>query len=227
MQRVLELIQEVITNRKSDDFFQSFESDLENWDLKKQYFKTLNNALVSLDIASWQLLKNKALKHYNDYRIGQKKQGFFNQLSEAFAYQHLASLGYTDIKILAEDKNKKTPDLSYVENGKKKYCEVKTVGISDDEIERREAQGIYVDRQMYSQLSTQFFQKLDKDLEVAREQINAKGEGIVFVLIRLDDYADSNMNKYREQITSFVDEPNPTKLVIKIESTGEVFSNLT
>lgn len=53
----------------------------------KKYYQVYNNALIVLDDESWKILKEKALQHYFDHRRGQKKQSFFNQLNEAFAYR--------------------------------------------------------------------------------------------------------------------------------------------
>lgn len=194
---------------------------------KKHVFNTIENALITLDSESWQVLKGKALEHFKSHREGQKKQDFFNQLNEAFAYQYLISQGYSYVKILSESnrKNDKTPDISYVDNGKEYFCEVKTIGISLDEIFRRSATNEYVDRSNYIKLQPEFFNKLVDTIEKAKEQINTEGEGFVFVLIRPDDFSQTYMRTYREQITSFVQDYDRTKLVIKFECDGELFFN--
>lgn len=224
MQRIYELIHSVIKKYPNDDFFQSFESDLIVNKLKRNFFITIENALITLDKESWETLKEKALKHFKGYREGQKKQDFFNHLNEAFAYQYLTSRGYSAIKILIENNKDKTPDIAYTDNGKVLFCEVKTMCISQNEIIRRDTNG-YIDRSIYVKLQPEFFCKLIGTINEAKEQIDAKGEGLVFVLIRLDDFAQTYINTYREQITSFVSGFNLTKLVIKLESTGEVFFN--
>ena len=58
-------------------------------------FLAYDRALSTLDDESWDILKNKALQHYLDHRNGKRKEGFFNQLNEAFAYRHLIKQGFS------------------------------------------------------------------------------------------------------------------------------------
>ncbi len=214
MSRLLELIQAVNRKYPNDDFYQSFEKDLRENYSKKESLYVFNDALTILDDDSWLILKERVLESFKECRIGQKKQAFFNQLNEAFAYQHLASLGYTNIKILAENGKNKTPDISYTASGKELYCEVKTLGISDDEIARRSSVG-YVDRSMYCELSDEYFNKLNYHLIEAQSQI--KSQGLVFIVIRFDDFTGTNQDRYREQITSFINNHSVSNIFIKFE----------
>jgi hypothetical protein len=223
MQRITELIHAVRATHPDDDFFRSFETDLCINDLKEDFFNTLNEALITLDNESWRILKEKALVHFRGYREGQRKQDFFNHLNEAFAYQHLVSQGYTAVKFLIDDKSNKTPDLSYIERDKEYFCEVKTIGISQDEINRRAITNLYVERSMYVKLQPEFLKKLANTICKAKEQIDAKGEGFVFLLIGFDD--STYIETYRNQITSFVESSVRTKLVIKYMFDGGLFSN--
>jgi hypothetical protein len=86
MKRILELIVDVRRRDPNDRFFSNFEHSCQISEQKTKYYSAYNNALMVLDDESWQILKEKALQHYFDHpRKGQKKQGFFNQLNEAFA----------------------------------------------------------------------------------------------------------------------------------------------
>ena len=135
MERILELIQAVREKYPNDDFFISIEQKLkDNVDHVKKYYDEYNKALMTLDDESWSILKIKAIKNSFNSRKGQRKQGFFNHLNEAFAYQYLVTIGCTNTKVLAETNVKKTPDISYEKQGEKQYCEVKSIGISDDEV---------------------------------------------------------------------------------------------
>lgn len=87
MKRIREIIADIRNRYPDDDFFSDFESSCRNSPIMKKYYQVYNNALIVLDDESWKILKEKALQHYFDHRRGQKKQSFFNQLNEAFAYR--------------------------------------------------------------------------------------------------------------------------------------------
>ncbi len=129
MERIFELVDEVRKKYPNDTFFNNFDPSFKNiLDVKKHY-QTYNEALMALDRESWEILKKKAIDHFRDHRPGQLKQGFFNQLNDALAYQYLTKSGYKNIRILKEGKSKK-PDLKFTHKGHEHYCEVKTIGSS-------------------------------------------------------------------------------------------------
>jgi len=137
MRRVLELIADIRNRYPDDDFFSDFEDSCRTNPEKKKSYRTYDDALLVLDDESWQILKCKALEHYMDHRKGQRKQGFFNQLNEAFAYRYLIrKKGFKDVRFIKEDKKKSSPDIGFSVHNKQRYCEVKTLGISDDLINR-------------------------------------------------------------------------------------------
>ena len=223
MERVYELIQAVTEKFPQDTFFISINQQLEQGiSHVKNYYHNFNNAFVTLDNKSWIILKDKAVKNALDSRRGQRKQGFFNHLNEAFAYQHLLKLGYTNIKILAEA-SKKSPDISYESNGEQLYCEVKSIGISDNEIVRRST-AAYVDRSMDGMLSETFFNKLKLDIEKAQSQITSQGDGLVFIIIKFDDFSGTYQETYREQIESFINSHPIANIFIRFEQGYECIS---
>ena len=174
---------------------------------------------MTLDDESWQILKDKALKHYRDHREGQKKQGFFNQLNEAFAYRYLTNKGFKNIRFIKEDK-KKRPDIEYMLEGAKFYCEVKTLGISNDEISRRGSGSVY-DGKVYNSLGEGFLNKFQKAVESAWTQIKELGpEGLVYILMRFDDIALDHYQNYRKQLMKFSKRQGLKNLYIKIGITG-------
>jgi hypothetical protein len=224
MERIYELIQSVRKKFPIDNFFISIEQQLEQGiSHVKNHYDDFNNALMILDDESWATLKEKAVKNAPDSRNGQRKQGFFNHLNEAFAYQHLLKLGYTNIKILTEGNNNKSPDISYKRNGEELYCEVKSIGISDNEITRRNSVA-YVDRSMDGILSETFFNKLKLDIEEAQSQIKSQGDGLVFIIIKFDDFTGTYQETYREQIKSFINNHSITNIFIKFAAGYEPVS---
>ena len=100
MKRIREIIAEIRNRYTNDDFFSDFEETYKFSESKRKAYQAYGRVLNELDIQSWQVLKKKALDHYNDHRQGQRKQGFFNQLNEAFAYSYLNKKGCNNIKFL-------------------------------------------------------------------------------------------------------------------------------
>ena len=95
-----------------------------------------------------------------------------------------------------------TPDIRYIEAGCVKHCEVKTLGLSDEEIQRRESGRVFTNA--YDQLSEGFFRKLGKDIEAAEAQIRTqRTSGLVYLVAVWDDMALDYYQQYRRQVISF------------------------
>lgn len=219
MKRINEIIADLKNRYPNDDFFSNFTESCRISADKRRQYQIYNKALMTLDDESWQILKDKALKHYRDHREGQKKQGFFNQLNEAFAYRYLTNKDFKNIRFIKEDK-KTRPDIEYMLEHAKCYCEVKTLGISDDEISRRGSGSVY-DGKVYNSLGDGFLKKLQQAVESARTQIKALGpEGLVYILMRFDDISSDHYENYRKQLTDFSKRQGFKNLYIKIGITG-------
>lgn len=214
MKRICEIIANIRERYPKDDFFNDFEKTYRISESKRKAYQAYDRVLNQLDIQSWQVLKEKSLRHYCDHRRGQKKQGFFNQLNEAFAYDYLMRQGCNNIKFLEEDDDgTKKPDLEYVYKG---YCEVKSLGISKEEIARRESIDV-INGQVYFNLTNGFLNKFHKAICSAWKQINVMGkEGIVYVLIKFDDIALDNYKNYRRQLINYSRQHKLHRVFIKI-----------
>src|SRR5262245_21184870 len=115
MKRVFELINAVKQSYPNDCFFDGVHNSLKVSSQARAQYRAYESAFQYLDSESWKELKTKAIQHIQDHRQGQLKQGFFNQLNYAFAYQYIVRKGYQQVKILAETR-RTTPDLSYQSN---------------------------------------------------------------------------------------------------------------
>jgi len=219
MRRILEIIREVRALHPKDSFFCNFHESC-RIPPKGTYYRAYNNALMWLDHESWQILKEKALKHYLGQREGQTKQDFFNQLNEAFAYRYLARMGLKKVRFVRERRTK-SPDISFLNHqATQSYCEVKTLGISDDEIARRRSQKCY-DLSVYLQLSDGFLRKFCGAVDAARQQICAFGsQGLVYIIIRFDDLTLDNYRNYRRQLVAFCQKKGFDNLFIRIGLLG-------
>ncbi len=219
MKRFRELVAEVRERYPSDDFFANFENSCRAEPTKGKHYRSYNEALMLLDQESWSILKEKAVGQFGNERQGQRKQTFFNLLNEVFAYRYLLNKGFGTIRFIKEGK-KKTPDISFIDQRAKSYCEIKTVGISDDEINRRLSYKVY-DGGAYFNLSKGFLNKLATDIARAWEQIHSSGEnGIVFIVVRFDDIVLDHYGRYRKQLTEFCRKQGFENVVIKIGHRG-------
>lgn len=219
MRRVRELIADVRGRYSKDDFFANFEYSFRISAAKRNSYRAYNRALMSLDDESWNILKRKALQHYFDHRKGKMKQGFFNQLNEAFAYRYLVNKGFSDVRFIEESKEAR-PDIAYTIQGKQSYCEVKTLCISEDEIGRRSTTTAY-DGSVYASLSDGFLHKFCDSVQAARRQIGTVGfDGLVYVVMLFDDIALDYYQDYRKQLISFAVTQGFDNLFIKIGLLG-------
>lgn len=222
MKRLKELIQKVITSGKDDGFFNQIEFDPINQPLAYQWYEAYEQALQCLDSESWNILSAKAIEHYKQHRDGQLKEAFYNQLNEAFAYQYLVNQGYENVKFLDDSaKKKKTPDLSFEVVGKQFYCEVKSIGVSVDEL-RRSQSGQSYEGSVYYSLDEGFFNKIKSKFNEAAIQISEHGEGMIFIFIpRFDDFTFTYYLRYKEQILEFLDSNEVHEVYFKIGFNGK------
>lgn len=225
MKRIRELIVTVTQKYPNDQFFAGFEESCRLNMAKRTWYRKYDSTLQLLDKESWQIIKEKAVAHFNDHRRGQLKQGFFHQLNEAFAYNFLVRRGFSNVKILRES-GKTTPDIQYFEAGLVKHCEVKTIGLSEEEIKLRETQDVY--QNPYANLEEGFFQKLACDVKNAREQIAKQNtSGLIYLIINFDDIALDYYSEYRRKIISFCRDQNMHNLYIKVGLRGNRHINIT
>lgn len=219
MRRMLELVNMVIETHPNDGFFDTLNEGLRISSQIRANYKAYDRALSYLDPESWNVLSKKAIEHFRNHRTGQLKQGFFNQLNEAFAYQFLIRQGYEGVSVLPEN-GATIPDLTYIDKGIRHYCEVKTIGVSKEELDRRAAEESF-DCSIYQELSEGFLNKLDCDLRQAHRQISSQsGLGLVFVIANFDDFTLLHYDRYQEQIAQFLSSHEVEDVFIKIGLIG-------
>lgn len=224
MQRVLELVNEVRSRHPEDPFFSNFESSCVERRLKRDFYNSYETALRCLDEEAWRMLKSKAIDHFLDHRPGQLKTGFFNHLNEAFAYRYLISHGYNNVGFLPEKKNSKQPDLSFMLKETPGFCEVKSIGISDDEIGRRDSHEC-TDGSVYANLSAEFMNKLQSTIARAETQISEMRESsIIFIVIEFDDFTHDYLAEYRKQLHEFISANPFSNLILQVGRFGEAIN---
>jgi hypothetical protein len=215
MRHIRELIALAKAAHPGDDFFAGVERTLKIVPGARAQYRAYERALSTLDSESWIVLRDKAITHFTDHRIGQRKQGFFNQLNDAFAYQYLVRRGYGHVRILREV-GKTQPDIEYIDSAEKRFCEVKTIGISDEVIARRGKVQV-TSSSIYQELSSGFLNKLEKTLSVADRQIKARrGKGLIYLLMYFDDFSLDYYGRYRKQISACLESHTAESIYIKI-----------
>ena len=219
MKRIHEIIDNLRCRYPCDDFFSCFEESYRISPQKRATYHLYNKALMVLDSESWEILKEKALQQYPNHRKGQTKQGFFNILNEAFAYRYLVCRGFHDVRLIKEGV-RPSPDIQFAVHNTQNYCEVKTLNISDDEINRRISQNV-IDGWVYVSLSDSFLNKFSEAVAKARKQIQAWGpSGLVYIIMIFDDIALDYYQNYRKQLIRFAQNNGFENLFIKIGLRG-------
>ncbi|QBC45490.1 hypothetical protein [Iodobacter fluviatilis] len=172
------------------------------------------NALRKLDQESWLLMSQNAHEAFSQPRGIRGKNNFFSLLNEALAYEYLINEGFKNVRLVPAGKNKKSPDISYEDNGLLRYCEVKTICESDEELTRRRSGEAY-SSSIYCKLSEQYLGKFDSTIEKAAKQIQAVlSTGLVYLIVNFDDLVLDNYETYRCQLAERLREKFPSQEIL-------------
>jgi hypothetical protein len=219
MRHIRELIALAEAAHPNDRFFANLDQTLAAFPEVRAEYRAYERALSLLDPKSWAELRAKAVAHFADHRKGQLKQGFFNQLNEAFAYQHLVRRGCQHVRVLQEV-GQTQPDIEYMDGDERLFCEVKTIGISQEQIARRNPSQRFCSS-IYYELSVGFVNKLQSTLDVAHRQINARGaKGLIYLLVLFDDFTLANYDTYRKQICTCIKVHTAESVYVKVGLLG-------
>jgi hypothetical protein len=163
-----------------------------------------DRALCALDDDSWTILSERAIEVFSEPKRDRGKSQFFNLLNEALAYEYLILNGFNSVRLLRANSKNKSPDICCSRDFETRYCEVKTIGVSGEELARIRSEEVFSSA-VYSLLGHQFFEKLRSTICAAKEQMDAvKGNGIVYLIVHFDDFALDHYDTYKNQITEFL-----------------------
>jgi hypothetical protein len=172
---------------------------------KLTIYREIEADLQALDELSWHFLKSELVSCRRDSKRGW--QSLFDKLNQAKAYRYLKGAGYTDIEFIPPSSLNgcKTPDLRACRKSEKALCEVKTINVSDVEVQRRASGGVQA---ISDQLDPEFFDKLRSTLTAAESQIKAyesepATKKIAYVIVNFDDRFHEYANHYQNQIAEF------------------------
>jgi hypothetical protein len=154
-----------------DAYFREFEDALRNSSLAREFYLSLEQELRGLDEDAWKSLRTEASQYLSakDER-GRDWQQLFDILNQAYAYNHLKEIGCSSIRFIPRSKPNgvRTPDLEGSRGFERVICEVKTISISDAEVDSR--------RHLIAQdeeclVDERFFRKLNSVIGNARSQL--------------------------------------------------------
>lgn len=199
-----ELIEEIGKKHPNDWWIKSRRETASLFPDSFPQVRIYENALRILDSDSWLVLSEKAHEAFSEPRGARGKHQFFNLLNEALAYEYLAAQELRNIRLLRTVPKQKTPDISYEANGVARYCEVKTISVSKEELDRASAREVF-DGSIYYELNPQFLKKLGSTIQTAVAQIQSiSPSGLVYVIVHFDDFTLDHYDTYQRQISEFL-----------------------
>jgi len=186
-------------------YFQRFEETLRVSSSAMRQFEDFEKEFGGLDDEAWNSLKAEAA-HYLMARHagGRGWQQLFDILNQARAYNYLVHIGCTSVRFISRAKKQgiETPDLEGVSGTGKVLCEVKTINISDQEIQARGTA-----RYKSAELGKGFFSKLHLDIDKATKQLRAYDPvGDARHLLYFNICFDDSFAEYKEEYFNQIDE---------------------
>jgi len=215
--RLFELYELIPKGIESDQFyFPRFDKTIMLSPTAKFHFQLLENELSKLDKASWQLMKNEVKSLLVNKDPKRNWEQLISKLNEAKGYCYLKKIGCSSVQIIPRSKENgiKTPDLEGTKFETVYLCEVKTINISDFEIEKRK---VISARDAQYNLPPDFFDKFDSVVEKAKSQLLSYKKGIIskkiiYFIINFDEplsiYFECYRAEYKEQIIKHLEGRN-------------------
>jgi len=204
MNRFDELIRELEEIYPDDWWLNAFNSESAQDEVFVRKFDVYRNSLPELDPQSWEILKSKSLLAFKQTIPRRGKTPFFNLLNESLGYQYLKNSAFTEVSMIKES-NVKTPDLSFQSNQETQYCEVKTINVSEEQLDLYGDETIQISSFDYTKLTDQFFCKLSSTIESAYNQFSfSPDKNIVYIIIKFDDFSGLHTPNYIDSISQFL-----------------------
>lgn len=203
--RVLELIDLIEDRDCADAYFQDFETRVVQDSDMARVWSGRESEFQILDDDAWSAVKTSAAP----YLVRKSSKGrawsqLVSILNEVRGYIYLSDVGCKNVRFIPRVKKKgiETPDLIGELNAAHALCEVKTIQISDAEIDAR----INIKaRSTETSLTIEFLNKLEDTLEKARRQLFSYETGnealrVALMVLNFDDWPGEHKRAYYEQI---------------------------
>lgn len=139
MPRIFELHDSINGPLSPNSLFHDFEDSIAVNSIKRERFIDLDSELVGLSLAAWEQLKKEVLPTCTKWSRKRGWEEAFNKLNQAKGYNYLLKAGCTNVEFipLSSRRGHKTPDVRGQSGLILVLCEVKTINISDEEINVR------------------------------------------------------------------------------------------
>jgi hypothetical protein len=205
--RIFELHDSLPTPLPEGVAFPALDQTIIQYPQKRKFLRDIEAELQGLDVSAWAAIKAKLTPLPKKHKM-RVLQPLYDTLNEAKGYNYLARIGRANVHFIPESaiKGQKTPDLGADAQGRKVLCDVKTINISEKEIDRRRSGGVGINT---DQLDSGFLGKLKSNLEHAKAQMLAYDPDgtvrkIAYVVVNYDDGLHEYADRYWPQITKFV-----------------------
>lgn len=202
-------------------YFQSLDESLAKTPQKMKQYRDLEAVLQVLDDSAWSTLKAEVKPLLTAKHPLRGWQPLFDKLNEANAYAHLARVGCTGIRFIPRSKTKgrRTPDLEASERDRRVLCEVKTINRSEGAVHRFANNDVF---DVSDHLPTEFFEKLERVLNEALDQMSAYCSQadtwrIAYVIVNYDDRLHEYEDRYRVQLGDFLSQRKPPSLDVAFD----------
>lgn len=205
--RTLELVRAVRTRCPSSEYFNNFESSIDETPGPRRHWEFYESKLSALADCDWNVLREKVVPRFCTKDQNRGWQTAIDVLNEAVAYDFFQTKGMSGIRFVQET-NIKTPDIIGSFYDIKFASEVKTINVSDTELDARRTQK---SKCIQDTLSTDFFHKFESVLKASKEQFCnfLDVSSILFVIPNFDDSLHEYAESYFSQICKWLDERNP------------------
>jgi hypothetical protein len=216
--RVYELFCDQVPDRfLPNAYLHDFENSLDTCRSMFEAFIDLEKELDMLDSQSFGTLKAEIAPLLHS--ATQEERGIqqaFNRVNEIKGYIHLKKdMGCKDVSFIPRS-DRRTPDLQGFLGPTKVLCEVKTINISQDEMEFRKGRSV---RRGTPPLTEGFFRKLDDDMATAKKQLynydpSDETMHAAYIFVQLDDWVGDNDEINFPLILRHIAEKRPQGLTI-------------
>lgn len=173
--------------------------------IQTKHVREIESDLQALDDAAWNAIKCDLARLVIKRDRKRGWQPLLDKLNEVKGYRYLVGSGYTDVHFIPRATSR-TPDLEARLGPKSVLCEVKTINLSEAELQRRnDGSG----GSIATHLSVGFLNKLKVTLETATDQMmkyrrDNEIKKIAFVVINYDDILHEYAANYKPQLDAFV-----------------------
>jgi hypothetical protein len=218
--RIYELRDFVPSPHPPGAYFRDLDASLAEISQKRKQYDDIEAELGELDDAAWAFLKEEVRPYVLKKDKHRAWQQLFDILNQAKAYGHLKREGCEDIEFIprAIADAQQTPDLKAKKGEHVVLCEVKTLNVSKEEIDRMVIGGVGTTQ---AKLNSQFLRKLAATLDKADKQMTSYFPGdarrAVYMIVNFDDRLHEYSGDYRQQIDEFLRLRNTNVLEVVLD----------